>query len=65
MAAAEFARRAGPAIQASDELAVSEVELGDGIHGTIDAAVRASRNAFMTYREMGLEKRKTIVEGMR
>lgn len=65
MAAAEFAQRAGPALKASDELAVSEIELGDGIHPTIDEAVKAARGAFMTYREMGLETRKTIVDGMR
>jgi acyl-CoA reductase-like NAD-dependent aldehyde dehydrogenase len=65
VAAAEFAARAGPAIRASDELAVSDVELGDGIHPTIDTAVRAARAAFVEYREMGLESRKTIVDGMR
>ena len=65
VAAAEFAQRAGPAIRANDELAVSEVELGDGIHATIDQAVTAAKTAFMSYREMGLESRKTIVEGMR
>ncbi len=41
------------------------MELGDGIHATIDEAVRAARNAFTSYREMGLESRKTIVESMR
>ncbi len=65
MAAAEFAARTGPALKAGDDLAVSDVELGDGIHATIDEAVKAARNAFMTYREMGLEKRKTVVESMR
>jgi aldehyde dehydrogenase len=65
VAAAEFASRAGPTIRANDELAVSEVELGDGIHPTIDKAVRSARHAFETYREMGLESRKSIVEGMR
>ncbi len=65
MAAAEFAARAGPALKAGDDLAVSEVELGDGIHAIIDEAVKAARGAFMTYREMGLERRKTIVESMR
>ena len=65
VAAAEFAQHAGPAIRASDELAVSEIELGDGIHATIDEAVKAARRAFMTHRDLGLEKRKTIVESMR
>ena len=65
VAAAEFAKRAGPAIAASDDLALSRVELGDGIHGTIDEAVRAARQAFTTYRVMGLESRKTIVDSVR
>lgn len=65
VAAAEFAERAGPALQAGDDLAVAEVDLDDGIHATIHDAVRAARQAFMVYRDMGLEKRKTIVESMR
>ena len=65
MAAAEFAARAGPTLRAGDELAVSEIELGDGIHLTIEEAVKAARRAFMAYREMGLEARKTIVDSMR
>lgn len=65
VAAAEFAERTGQALKAGEDLAVAEVELGDGIHATIEEAVKAARNAFTTYREMGLEKRKTIVESMR
>ena len=65
VAAAEFAERTGPALKAGEDLAVAEVELGDGIHATIDDAVKAARTAFTTYREMGLETRKTIVESMR
>ena len=65
VAAAEFAERSGPALRAGDELTVSEVELGDGIHATIDEAAAAASSAFKVYREMGLETRKTIVDGMR
>ncbi len=65
VAAAELSARTGPALRAGDELAVSEVALGDGIHAGIDQAVRAARRAFLEYREMGLESRKTIVAGMR
>lgn len=65
MAAAEFAERTGQALKAGEDLAVAEVELGDGIHASIEDAVRAARNAFTTSREMGLETRKTIVESMR
>ncbi len=65
VAAAEFAERSGPTLRASDELAISEVDLGDGIHATINEAVGSALRAFETYREMGLEARKTIVESMR
>lgn len=65
MAAADFSARTGAALRAGDELAASEIELGDGIHPTIDKAVAAARQAFVDYREMGLESRKTIVEGIR
>ena len=65
VAAAEFADRSGPALRASDELAISEVELGDGIHSTIDEAARSALQAFEVYREMGLETRKTVVDSMR
>jgi len=65
VAAAEFAERSGPTLRASDELAISEVDLGDGIHATINEAVGSALRAFKTYREMGLEARKTIVESMR
>lgn len=65
VAASEISGRAAPALRAADDLAVSEVELADGIHPDIDQAVAAARNAFIGYREMGLEARKTIVESMR
>lgn len=65
VAAAELAERTGPALRAGEELSVSDVEFGDGIHPTIDAAVAAAREAFVAYRDMGLGSRKTIVEGMR
>ncbi len=41
------------------------MELGDGIHPTIDAAVAAARRAFNSYSEMGLETRRTLVDSMR
>jgi acyl-CoA reductase-like NAD-dependent aldehyde dehydrogenase len=65
IAATEFADRTGPALQAAADLEASDVQLGDGIYPTIDRAVTAARAAFLTYREMGLERRKTIVEAMR
>ncbi len=65
VAAVEHAARAGPALQAAGELEQYDAQLGDGIHPSIDAAVAAARSAFVAYRDMGLEARKTIVESMR
>src|SRR3970282_877716 len=65
VAAAEVGGRAGPALRPVDDVAVSDVQLGDGIHTDIDAAVGAAHRAFLDYREMGLEARKTIVDAMR
>ncbi len=65
VAAAEFAARTGPALQAAAVLDTSDVQLGDGIYTTIDEAVHAAKRAFLAYRDMGLEVRHTIVEAMR
>ncbi len=63
--AVEGRNRTGPALRAAAESAAFSAKLGDGIYATIDEAVSASRRAFLVYREMGLEKRKVIVEAMR
>ena len=65
VATAEMAERAAPVLRASDELAISDAQLGDGIHPDIDQAVWAARTAFLGYREMGLEARKAIIDAMR
>ncbi len=65
VAAAELSDRTGPSLRAAADLAVSDVQLVDGIHPSIDQAVAAAKNAFASYREMGLESRKAIVEAMR
>ena len=57
--------RSGPALRAAGELAAMEAKLGDGIHPSIDDAVSAARRAFSRYRDMGLERRRTLVEAMR
>jgi acyl-CoA reductase-like NAD-dependent aldehyde dehydrogenase len=62
---AEMAERAAPALRASGDLAVSDVQLGDGIHPSIGHAVTAAQAGFVRYREMGLENRKSIVEAIR
>jgi acyl-CoA reductase-like NAD-dependent aldehyde dehydrogenase len=65
VAAAEIPGRAGPALEAGDELAAYEEQLGEGIYPTIDAAVAAARRAFVQFRDMGLDGRRTIVDAMR
>jgi acyl-CoA reductase-like NAD-dependent aldehyde dehydrogenase len=65
VAAVEGGDRSGRALRAAGELASMEAKLGDGIHPSIDDAVVAARRAFLRYRDMGLERRRTLVEAMR
>ncbi|MEA2057620.1 MAG: aldehyde dehydrogenase family protein [Actinomycetota bacterium] len=65
VAAVEGGDRSGPALRAAGELAAMEAKLGDGIHPSIDDAVSAARRAFLRYRDMGLERRRNLVEAMR
>jgi aldehyde dehydrogenase len=65
VAATEGAGRAGPTLAAVQDLEDLEDQLGEGIYPTIDAAVAAARRAFVDYREMGLDRRRTIVAAMR
>ena len=65
VAAAQGPARAGPALHAAEDLGAADALLGDGIYPSIDAAVAAAHKAFLAYREMGLESRRTIVEAMR
>ncbi len=65
VSAAESSVRTGSALAAADHLSAAEDQLGDGIHPTIDAAVGAAARAFESYRDMGLETRRIIVDAMR
>jgi propionaldehyde dehydrogenase len=65
VAAAEHSARTGPALDAAAEIDVYRADLGDGIHESVDGAVAAARDAFVLYRDMGLEARKAIVDAMR
>lgn len=56
--------RPGATLAAKDELA-PDIELGDGIHRTVDEAVAAARRAQPAYAEMGLGTRRAIVDSMR
>jgi aldehyde dehydrogenase len=64
VAAAEASRRPGQALHASAQLSAG-IDLGDGVHPTIDAAIAAASRAFRSSRNLGLEARKAIVESMR
>ena len=65
VAAADVAGRTGPALEAGDQLAAYEEQLGEGIYPTIDAAVAAARRSFTLFRGMGLDGRRAIVDAMR
>ena len=43
----------------------SDIALGEGIYRTIDDAVNAAKRAQQVYAEMGLDKRRTIIEAIR
>jgi aldehyde dehydrogenase len=56
----------GTSLQAGAEVAkAAEVELGDGIHATVDDAVAAAQRAFESFRGHGLERRVTVIEAVR
>jgi len=57
--------RSGIAIEAADAVAAAEENLGEGVFATIDEAVGAARKAFRTYRSVGLEARKGLIEAVR
>ncbi len=63
--AAQGSGSAARALHAAEELGADSALLGDGIHPSIDTAVRAAQRAFEAYRSLGLESRRTIVEAMR
>ena len=69
VATAEGGASASRTLRAADGLGAADAQvaaqLGDGIHPSIDAAVRAARRAFEASRELGLDSRRVIVEAMR
>ncbi len=53
-------------LRAAAELAeVDRDELGDGIYATVDEAVAAAGKAFAAYRDMGLDRRRVIIDAVR
>ncbi|MDH3755981.1 MAG: aldehyde dehydrogenase, partial [Acidimicrobiia bacterium] len=65
VAALEGRERTGPSLEAADQLAAVEAQLGDGIYPTIDTAVAAARRAFVAQRDQGLDARRVIVDAIR
>ena len=65
VSATEITGRAGKTLEAAEQLAAVEEQLGDGIHPTIDSAVAAALQAFGQVRGIGLDGRRTIVDAMR
>ena len=56
----------GTGMLAGAEVAqAAQVELGDGIHATVDDAVAAAQRAFGAFGDHGLERRKTVIEAVR
>lgn len=65
VASGEPGRRTGTSLAARAASGTSAVELGDGVHASVDNAVRAARLAFDAYRDQGLDVRRAVVESMR
>src|SRR5512137_297454 len=56
----------GAGLRAEAELsAAAAAELGDGIHATIDEAVAAATQAFLSFGAQGLASRKVIIDAVR
>ncbi len=56
----------GIGMQAGAEVAAAaQVELGDGIHATVDEAVAAAQRAFAAFGDAGLQRRKIVIEAVR
>ena len=65
VSSADITGRSGPAIEAADAVSAAEDSLGEGVFRTVDEAVGAARSSFATYRSVGLEARKGLIEAVR
>lgn len=65
VSSADITGRSGPAIEAADAVLAAEDSLGEGVFRTVDEAVGAARSSFATYRSVGLEARKGLIEAVR
>lgn len=65
VAAADIGSRLGAGLGAADAASDEDTELGDGVFRTVDDAVGAASRAFRSYRSLGLDRRKGIIEAIR
>jgi aldehyde dehydrogenase len=65
VASGDIGARTGPALRAADEIDRDGIELGEGVFGSVDDAVRAASAAFRSYQGLGLDRRKVIVAAIR
>jgi aldehyde dehydrogenase len=64
LSGATSSTRPAASVAAAEQLD-SDVELGDGIHPTVEAAVGAAKRAQVRFAEMGLSARHTIIDAIR
>jgi propionaldehyde dehydrogenase len=65
VASGDIPGRAGPAIEAADAVDAGDVQLGEGVFGTVDDAVHAAKAAFGSYQALGLDRRRGIIDAIR
>ena len=65
VAAGDIGGSTGQAIRAGDEVAAADETLGEGVFRTVDEAVAAAKRSFAQYRDLGLDRRKAIIEAIR
>jgi aldehyde dehydrogenase len=65
LAVADAAHPGASMLAAREVEQAALVELGDGIHATVDEAVAAAGRAYEAFRDRGLDARKRIIEAVR
>ncbi len=65
VAAGDIGGSTGQAIRAADDVASAGESLGEGVFRTIDEAVAAAKRSFAQYRDLGLDRRKAIIDAIR
>ena len=65
VAAGDIAGKTGAALVARREIEDLDESLGEGIFATVDEAVAAAKHAFRSYREIGLDARKGVIDAVR